>query len=116
MHVERIREVRGDEISETTQSHVIKGTATIVRVLQEYNSTGCNANPLGESKDKAGGRAVQRYYEYCNTVRQEATRTQLGEGKDKARRAVDRYIPVKVVTSELKEIERAIWRCTGLKL
>jgi hypothetical protein len=29
----------------------------------------------------------------------------LGEGKHEARRAVDRYIPVKVVTSELKEVE-----------
>jgi hypothetical protein len=84
VYVERIREVRGDEISEKTQSHVIKGTATIVRVLQ-YTSTGSNTN-------------------------------QVGEGKDEARRAVDRYIPVKVVTSELKKVERAIWRCTGLKL
>jgi hypothetical protein len=30
---------------------------------------------------------------------------QLGEGTEEARRAVDRYIPVKVVTSELKEVE-----------
>jgi hypothetical protein len=34
----------------------------------------------------------------------------LGESKDKAGRADDRYIPVKVGTSELKEVERAIWR------
>jgi hypothetical protein len=73
VYVERIREVRGgDEISEKTQSHVIKGTSTIVRVLQ-YSSTGSSPDSTRQG------------------------------------RAVDRYIPVRVVTSELKEVERAIY-------
>jgi hypothetical protein len=51
VYAERIREnVRGgDEISEKTQSHVIKGrrTATIVRVLQ-YSSAG--STPINSAR------------------------------------------------------------------
>jgi hypothetical protein len=58
-------------------------------------------------------------YEYRNTVQQEAT--PIKSARVRTRCAwlwIDtNYIPEKLATSaELKEVERAIWRCTGLKL
>jgi hypothetical protein len=51
VYVERIREVRGgDEISEKTQSHVIKDDEQQrVRVLQQYSSTG-SATPINSAR------------------------------------------------------------------
>jgi hypothetical protein len=68
-HVDRIRKVEEDEISEKTQSQQPQPT-------QE----------LG------------------------------GQVKDEEWQAVDRNVLVKVGTSELKEVERAVRSCTGLKL